>query len=103
MAYKLNVSREAHQDIDDIVTYITYELKNPKAATGFLDDVEKSYHNVVDNPFIYALCNESRLRRNGYRKIVIKNYLIFYRVDESENTVFIVRVIYGARDYAKLL
>ena len=30
-------------------------------------------------------------------------YLIFYRVDEENGKVYIIRVIYGARNYAKLL
>ena len=43
------------------------------------------------------------MRSKGYSSIALKNYLIFYRMDESENTVFIVRIIYGPRDYAQLL
>lgn len=50
MAYKLIVSKEAHIDIDDIVNYIAVELSNPDAATSFLDDVDRSYHMVIDNP-----------------------------------------------------
>ena len=79
------------------------ELGNAQAAAGFLDDVERGYSNVIVNPFMYALCYDGRLRRQGYRKIVIKHYLIFYRIDESQKTVFVVRVMFGARDYAKLL
>jgi plasmid stabilization system protein ParE len=29
MAYKLIVSKEAHRDIDEIVTYISQQLQNP--------------------------------------------------------------------------
>ena len=50
MAYKLIVSKEAHNDVDDIVHYIAIELCNPTAAPGFLDGVEKSCHAVTDNP-----------------------------------------------------
>jgi len=103
MAYKLLVSKEALQDIDEIAVYIAHVLKNAQAAKGFLDDVERSYRTVTDNPLIYSLCADRRLQMEGYRKIPIKNYLIVYRVDEAEKTVFIVRIIYAARDYAKLL
>ena len=103
MGYKLNVSKDAHNDVVEIAGYIKGELDNPKAASTFLDDVEKGYRNAVDNPRMYGLCYDERLRRKGYRKIIIKNYLLFYRVDEAQKTVFVVRVIYGARDYTKLL
>lgn len=103
MAYKLVISREAHRDIDEIATYIVHQLNNVQAAKGFLDDVERSYRGVVDNPLMYSLCGDERLRKEGYRKIVIKHYLIIYRADEAQKCIFIVRVVYGARDYAKML
>jgi addiction module RelE/StbE family toxin len=103
MVYKLVVSKDAHRDIDEITSYIALELKNAQAAIAFLDDVEKSYRNVAENPFMYSLCNDERLRKDGYRKTAIKHYLVLYRVDEAANTVFIVRVVYGARDYSRLL
>jgi plasmid stabilization system protein ParE len=103
MAYKLVVSKEAHDDIDDIITYITHVLKNQQAAKGFLDDVERHYRSVIDNMCMYSLCSNVRLQRHGYRKIPIKNYLIIYRVAETEENILVVRVVYGARDYAKLL
>lgn len=56
MAYKLVISKEAHKDIDDIVHYIAIELANPTAGASFLDDVEKSYIEVVNNPRMYSLC-----------------------------------------------
>ena len=103
MAYKLVVSREAHKDIDEIVHYIAVELSNPTAAASFLDNVEKCYQSIINNPLLYCLCNDSKLRNNSYRKIVIKNYLILYRADEKAKTVFIVRIIYGGRNYVELI
>ena len=103
MAYSLIVSEKAHRDVDDIVTYIAQKLKNVQAAAGFLDDVENSYRRIVDNPYMYALCDDIRLSEKGYRKVVIKRYLVLYRVDEEEKTAYVTRVIYGARDYANLL
>ena len=103
MAYKLLVSEDAHNDIRDIMGYMVRELKSSQAAEGFLFDVEESYRRVLDNPLVYSLCTDIRLERLGYRKIVIKNYLILYRVDEDKQIVYIVRIVYGARDYQKLL
>jgi len=103
MAYSLIVSQEAHRDVDDIITYIAEKLKNAQAAVSFLDDVENSYRRIVDNPHMYALCDDIRLHEKGYRKVVIKHYLVLYRVNEVEKTAYVARVIYGARDYTKLL
>ncbi len=103
MAYKIVISKEAHKDIDDIVNYIAIELANPTAATSFLDDVEKSYTEVLNNPRMYSLCQDARLSREGYRKIVIKNYLVLYRIDDEAKKIFIVRIIYGGRNYPEFV
>ena len=103
MTYKLIVSMEAHKDADEITDYIARELDNIQAAMSFLDDVENSYRFIGENPYMYGLCANERLKEAGYRKIPIKNYLVIYRVDEAKKQVFIVRVIYGARNYAELL
>lgn len=103
MGYKLIIAKEAHEDISDIVGYIIHELKNRQAATGFIDDLEASYRKVIQNPQIYSLCNDKRLAFLGYRKIIIKNYLILYRIDEKDNVIYIVRVVYGGRNYPEML
>lgn len=103
MIYKIVVSKEADKDIEDIVLYIASELHNPSAAKAFLDDIETSYHNIVEKPAMYSLCNDYRLHNSGYRKIVIKNYLILFRINEEDGTVIVVRVVYGGRNYSDLL
>ena len=52
---------------------------------------------------MYALCNDIHLRQLGYRKIAIKNYLIFYKIDIATNNIYIMRIIYGKRDYIDII
>lgn len=68
-----------------------------------LDDILKCYDNISLNPLMYALCDNNRLKSKEYRKAVIKNYIMFYRVDEVKQTIYIMRFIYGRRDYINLL
>lgn len=103
MSYKLFVSEDAHMDIDGITHYIAYELNNLKAATDFLDDLEISYRHMLENPYIYALCSDVRLGRQGYRRVIIKNYTIFYLIDEEDKNVYVVRVMYSPNNYSDKL
>ena len=41
--------------------------------------------------------------RFEYRKLMVKNYLMLYRVDEQKKTITISRVIYAKRDYDRFL
>jgi toxin ParE1/3/4 len=45
--------------------------------------------------------NEEELADMGYRFLVVQNYLIFYTIEH--NTLWVHRIIHGARDYLSLL
>lgn len=101
--YRLKVSELAHQDLDKIVSYIAVQLANPRAAGDFLDEVDQCYGYLKSNPMMYAKCQDKRLEKEGYRKVMIKNYLLVYRIDEDCQVVNILRFFYGAQDYVNLI
>ena len=56
-----------------------------------------------DNPKIYQLCDYQNFKEKGYRKAVIKNYVLIYRIDEETNTVYILHFVYGRQDYYSII
>lgn len=103
MKYSLLVTELAEEDLDAIVHYIIQELSAPDAAGAFLDDVAQCYGRLIDNPEIYALCADGYLSAKGYRRAVIRHYVLIYKVDASRRQVIVMRLFYGARDYEKFL
>ena len=103
MNYNLVITKPAEKDLADILQYISKDLSAPKAANDLLDDILKCYDNILLNPLMYALCDNDRLKSKKYRKAVIKNYIMFYRVDEEKQIIYIMRFIYGRRDCINLL
>ena len=103
MVYSLKITELANQELAEIVQYIAAELSNPDAASRLLDDVDRCYSNLLENPLMYEACRDDRLAKTGYRRAVIKNYVMVYRVDEREKIVYIMRFFYGKRDYEKII
>lgn len=103
MAYKVMETELALQDLDHILAYIALTLCNPSAAASFADEVEKCYSILEKMPLTAALCREPRLRALGYRKAVIKNYVMVYKVDKAKKTVIILRFFYGRQNYETLI
>lgn len=103
MAYKIRETRLATRDLDGILAYISRDLANPSAAASFVEQIQACYENLTQMPRMYALCRDPRLREKGYRKAVIKNYIMVYRCREQEKSVEILRFFYGRQDYEKLL
>ena len=50
-------------------------------------------------PYLNPVYTPIRPLGYEYRKAKIKNYLMFYKVDEQEKTITIMRVMYSKRDY----
>lgn len=101
--YDLLLTAAAREDLGGIVEYISLHLLNPGAAGTFLDDVEACYKILRRTPHAYAECSDHTLRNKGYRKAVINNYLMIYRVKEESGKVYVLRFFYGGQDYLRLL
>lgn len=101
--YNVLVTDSADQELDEILSYLTIQLQNPSAAMAFVDEVQSVYESLEHMPYMYELAHDARLHLMGYHKVVIKNYIMLYRVDEDLQTVYILHFFYGARQYEKLI
>ena len=100
MAYKLIVTQRADELIDRLTAYLVNHLKNPGAASHFLDELETIYHRLEENPFQFAVSKDEYLSARGYRDALFEemNYHIVFRVEEP--TVYILGVFHTLEDYA---
>jgi len=100
--YELIITDHAEQDLIRVITHISEKLAAPKAASDFADAVYDCYDNLERNPYMYEQCRDDKLEREGYRRAVIKNYVLVYKIVE-EATVVVHRLFYGRQDYTKLI
>ena len=54
-------------------------------------------------PLMYETCHDPYLKELGYRKAVIRNYILIYKVNSETKTVYIMRLFHGRQDYDKLI
>ena len=101
--YKLEVLPVAKEDMVEIVRYISKDLKNPAAANKLSDALFAAMEAETEFPYAYPAYVPIRPLRFEYRKRMVKNYLMLYRVDEQKKTVTVSRVIYAKRDYGRFL
>lgn len=91
----------AQLDMEQIFDYIAVELCNPTAAIGQINDFEKSFDNVCTFPESCPYINNEYVKDKSLRKLIVNNYIAFYRVRDNE--IQVVRVLYGMRNYEALL
>ena len=103
MVYKVVVSSRAKNDMLEIGEYIAVELLAPDAAGNHLNAFETQIADLNHMPKRYALVSDERLAQMGIRSVDVKNYTLFYYVNDEAETVTVISVMYSRRDWANLL
>lgn len=103
MAFKLTITEAANLDMDKIFSYILNHLCNPKAAIDLADAIEAKYDEVCVNPYMYEESRDNILKSKGYRRIPVQNYVILYKVNETNKSVVIARIFYCGQNYREII
>ncbi len=101
--YNLEYLPVARSDMVEIVRYISRELKNPEAANRLAVELVEAAEKARTFPYANPAYQPIRPLHHEYRKILVKNYLIFYWVDEAEKRVTVACVVYAKRNHNRLL
>lgn len=101
--YEVRVTKQALAQMSAIAHYIAHDLMAPEAANRLLDRFETEMMKLSDFPKQHALIEEEPWRSKGIRHIVVKNFLIYYWVDDEHHRVQVTTVIYYRRDQIRQL
>ena len=88
--YVVKITSQAEAQMQEIIHYITNELKAPDAALHLLDTLENSQR--------VALVEEEPWRNNGIHRLPVKNFLVYFWIDEDNMNVQVTAVIYEKRN-----
>jgi len=95
--------KPAQIEMRETYRYIAEELQNPIAASRRILLIDKAIQSLKENPVRYPLVRDDYLASKGYRLIVVKNHLVFFIVRENLQAVSVMRVLYGRRDWMRML
>ena len=95
------LSADAKEDLKSIRAYISEELDNPAAAKNTVDRIISRMRQLEQFPMMGAALSSVIEPETDYRFLVSGNYLVFYRIEKAN--VYVDRILYGKRDYLKIL
>ena len=101
--YKIQFSKDSKKDLVDTYSYIKYNLRETAIAKKLIAMIREEINKLKDNPTIYAVIKDEFIKMREIRKIKVNNYIVFYKVEEKNKIVEIVRIMYGRRNWAKIL
>jgi len=92
---------EAEDDLAIIKEYISEKLGSPVAALNTVTKISNKIRKLEQFPEMGAPLSSIINIITDYRFLVCANYLAFYRIEG--NDVYIIRILYGRRDYVTIL
>ena len=101
--FDLIFSEKINIDIYTSLKYINEVLESPKAAESHYEELIKTYEKLRENPYRRSLVQNQYLASKGIRSINIKNYVLFYKINENNNNVLLYRFLYCRRDWINIL
>lgn len=101
--YNVRLLPLATKDLTDIHDYIADNLLNPTAARKQIEAFKEVMENLQSVPKIGAKVLDEELQDRDIRKYMVKNYVVFYIINESENSVVIIRILHGIRNYIDII
>jgi len=103
--YELVFSKTIEEDIDLCYSYIRDSLEAPMAAEKLMKELYEKLNYIKEKPYSRPFVHDEFLSSLGIRSIKVKNYLVFYYVEDSESkkTVNLVSFMYNKRDWINIL
>ena len=102
--YKRQVIRTDTADagIRKIILYIAQNFGN-EVALEQLDYIEKKILELGNDPYIGTDPRYLVLKRQGYKVLILKKDLVFYKINEEKKTVIVYAVVDGRQDYLNII
>ena len=96
--YEVVFATNALRDLNDIFYYISHSLKETQTANRMRKSLEDAAQSLNVFPERYPVFEREPWKSQNIRKLSVKRYIILYRVQHRNQTVEILRIVYGGRD-----
>ncbi len=101
--YRIDIAEPAEKDLRDIIRYISAQLSAPITAPEMLKAFEQAMVGLAEMPHRAPAVADERLAATGYHKLIVKNYIIFFSINEKAKVVDVERILYGRRNWQAIL
>ena len=92
--YKVVYLPTARRQLEDAVMYIAVDLSATDAAGSLADEADEAVRRLREMPYRFAIYHTLYAMKREIRFFPVKNYNIYYVVDEEAKTVEIWRILH---------
>ena len=103
MSFTVVFTDRAKTDLRSIYTYIAFTLQSRLNADRQLARIEKEIMSLSELPERYKRVPPDLGLTDDVRMVSVDHYCVIYRVRKKPDTVQILRILYGGRDFQSAL
>lgn len=96
--YEIIMTPDATTDLMELSDYIADVLFVPDTAFSYIRAIRAEISKLSEMPSRIKPVDDEPWHSRGIRKIMAKNFYVYYRIDEDSKRVYILNVIYNRRD-----
>lgn len=100
---KIVFTDTAKSDLRNIALYLADLSKDKNLAIRFVKELREKTRILEQFPESGAIPADRVLKSSGYRFLVHKDYLLFYLYEKEANTVYVMSIFNGKRDYLRVM
>ncbi|MDP3387325.1 MAG: type II toxin-antitoxin system RelE/ParE family toxin, partial [Eubacteriales bacterium] len=101
--YKILRTDKAEEQLREIIFYIADDSGSIDIALGYLDKIETAINRLQQFPESGSIPRYSILKKQGFRVLIVEKHLVFYKINEPDQTVIVYAIMDGKREYLNLL
>ena len=101
--YIVEISETAKIDLENIISYLRYNLAGDIIADKYKILFKQEIRNLENIAGSLPILSEELTGHKNIRKINIRNYIMFYMVDEENSKALVLRIGHAFMDWEKYL
>lgn len=101
--YIVEISETAEQDLENIILYLRNELSGDVIADKYKILFKQKLKDLENVAGSMPIISEELTSFNNIRKVNVRNYIIFYIVNEENTKASVLRIGHAFIDWEKYL
>ncbi|MBR1883857.1 MAG: type II toxin-antitoxin system RelE/ParE family toxin [Clostridia bacterium] len=101
--YTVEMSETAKLDLENIISYLKYDLAGDIIADKYKLLFKQELRRLEVIAGSMPVLDEKLTGHNNIRKVNVRNYIIFYVIDEEKYKALVVRIGHAFMDWKRYL
>lgn len=101
--YEIILTPDAEEDLWELRNYIADVLLSPGTALEYVRAVREEIASLAQFPARFKPLDDEPWHSRSVRRLLAKNYFVYYWIDEPRKRVYVMNVIYARCDQLQAL